>query len=327
MLNKGLVQLFIVALLASGIPADPLGSGLGDWPLWAQVAFGLVASEFGRYWAHRLAHEWPWLWRFHAIHHSVQRLWLVNTGRFHFVDSFTSVLFSLPFLLLSGISMEAVIWVSAVTAYLGILTHCNVDMHCGRLSLLFNTPELHRWHHAIDPAIGNRNYGETLMLWDPLFGTFSQRRGAASKPSDPRLHAARLPRPARPAVPLDARSGRGTHRFRHVNDRTTLHPPPRQAAAPVGDTRAGARADGEGYHVHGRAHVAFAVERTDDGLVSPGARRALVDRRGHHAWGEGCAVPGASEFVVAGLATRSSAIRVARQPASGSGDSAQRNRR
>lgn len=177
-LNKGLVQLFIVALLASGIPADPLGSGLGDWPLWAQVAFGLVASEFGLYWAHRLAHEWPWLWRFHAIHHSVQRLWLVNTGRFHFVDSFTSVLFSLPFLLLSGISMEAVIWVSAVTAYLGILTHCNVDMHCGRLSLLFNTPELHRWHHAIDPAIGNRNYGENLMLWDHLFGTFYQRRGA-----------------------------------------------------------------------------------------------------------------------------------------------------
>ena len=176
-LNKGLVQLFVVTLFAAGVMDDPMPSGLALWPLWAQVAFGLVASEFGLYWAHRLAHEWPWLWRFHAIHHSVGKLWLVNTGRFHFIDSLTSVLFSLPFLLLSGITMEAVIWVSAITAYIGILTHCNVDMRCGALSLVFNTPELHRWHHSIDPAIGNRNYGENLMLWDHVFGTFYWRPG------------------------------------------------------------------------------------------------------------------------------------------------------
>lgn len=177
LLNKGLVQLFVVTLFAAGAMNDPMPTGLALWPLWAQVAFGLVASEFGLYWAHRLAHEWPWLWRFHAVHHSVGKLWLVNTGRFHFVDSLTSVLFSLPFLLLSGITMEAVIWVSAITAYIGILTHCNVDMRCGPLSLVFNTPELHRWHHSIDPTIGNRNYGENVMLWDHLFGTFYWRPG------------------------------------------------------------------------------------------------------------------------------------------------------
>lgn len=179
LLNKGLVQLFVVTLFAAGVMENPVPTGLAGWPLWAQVGFGLVASEFGLYWAHRLAHEWPWLWRFHAVHHSVGKLWLVNTGRFHFVDSFVSVAFSLPFLLLSGITMEAIIWVSAITAYIGILTHCNVDMRCGALSLVFNTPELHRWHHAIDPAIGNRNYGENLMLWDHLFGTFFWRPGSS----------------------------------------------------------------------------------------------------------------------------------------------------
>ncbi|MGE0485483.1 MAG: sterol desaturase family protein [Gammaproteobacteria bacterium] len=176
-LNKGLVQLLIVSILATGVLERDQPSGIGTWPLAAQVAFGLIASEFGLYWAHRLAHEWPLLWRFHAIHHSVRKLWLVNTGRFHFVDSLESVLFSLPFLLLTGLSMDAIVWVSAITAYIGILTHCNVDMRCGPLSLVFNTPELHRWHHSIDPAIGNNNYGENLMLWDQLFGTYYRRPG------------------------------------------------------------------------------------------------------------------------------------------------------
>ncbi len=176
-LNKGLVQIFIVALIGLGA-LDGRSPGLAaNWSLPSQVVFGLVVSEFGLYWAHRIAHEWPWLWHFHAVHHSVRRLWLVNTGRFHFVDSFASVFASLPFLLLSGISMDAIVWVSATTAWIGILTHCNVDMRCGPLSYVFNTPELHRWHHSTDVAIGNNNYGENLMLWDHLFGTFYARPG------------------------------------------------------------------------------------------------------------------------------------------------------
>ena len=39
-----------------------------------QVALGLVIAEFGLYMAHRLAHEHLSLWRFHALHHSVERL-------------------------------------------------------------------------------------------------------------------------------------------------------------------------------------------------------------------------------------------------------------
>jgi ornithine lipid hydroxylase len=174
-LNKGLVQLFIVTLLTLGLIDGRENTFLSVTPLWAQVLFGLVACELGLYWAHRMAHEWPLVWRFHAVHHSVERLWLVNTGRFHFVDSFLSVFASLPFLLLSGMSMDAIVWVSAITAYIGILTHCNADMHCGWLNLVFNTPNLHRWHHSLDSAIGNNNYGENLMLWDMLFGTYYHR--------------------------------------------------------------------------------------------------------------------------------------------------------
>lgn len=178
LLDKGSVQFTIILLSALPFFAHRGAGAVGSLPLWVQVVIGLVASEFGLYWAHRLSHEWPVLWRFHAVHHSVRRLWIVNTGRFHFIDSNLSVLASLPFLLLTGISMDAIIWMSAITAYLGLLTHCNVAMRGGWLDYLFNTPNLHRWHHSTNPSEGNSNYGQNLVLWDQLFGTWLRRPDA-----------------------------------------------------------------------------------------------------------------------------------------------------
>ena len=144
----------------------------GDWPLAGQIAVGMVVAEFGLYWAHRIAHEKDWLWRFHAVHHSSTRLWFFNNSRFHFVDSLKSVLLSVPLLLLVGAPGEIVMWVSALTSFIGILTHCNVEMRFGPLNYVFNTPGLHRWHHSSDIREGNQNYGESLMLFDIIFGTF-----------------------------------------------------------------------------------------------------------------------------------------------------------
>jgi len=175
-LNKGLVQFFIVQLLSLNL-IDSSGTTFAQqYPMVLQVVFGLIVSEIGLYAAHRIAHEWPVLWRFHAVHHSVKKLWLVNTGRFHFVDSFASVFASMPFLIFSGISMDAIVWVSAITAYIGILTHCNVDMRCGLLNYVFNTSNLHLWHHSTRVEEGNTNYGENLVLWDQLCGTYLYKK-------------------------------------------------------------------------------------------------------------------------------------------------------
>jgi len=179
LLNKGLVQFTIVQLMGLPFFQHREASFMSAQSLLLQAGVGLLAAEFGLYWAHRWSHELPLLWRFHAVHHSVRRLWLVNTGRFHFVDSNLSVLASVPFLLLSGISIDAIILVSAITAYIGVLTHCNVATRCGVLSYVFNTPNLHRWHHSTNPAEGNNNYGQNLMLWDQLFGTFFIRPDTA----------------------------------------------------------------------------------------------------------------------------------------------------
>jgi sterol desaturase/sphingolipid hydroxylase (fatty acid hydroxylase superfamily) len=182
-LSKGMIQTLFVFSAVIGItsyftPAAEPGYGIWPrgWPLWIQVIMGIVVAEFAFYWAHRIAHEWKPLWRFHAVHHSVIRLWIVNTGRFHFIDSLKSIVLGTLILLMFGAPMEVLTWLSAITAFIGILTHCNVDMRFGPLSLVFNTPELHRWHHSRDLSEGNKNYGENIMLWDQLFGTFFNTR-------------------------------------------------------------------------------------------------------------------------------------------------------
>jgi len=185
-LTKGLVQVIVLMTAVIGV-ADVLAAEGGAWwprglPLAVEVMLGLLVVEFGLYWAHRLSHEVPLLWRFHAVHHSVERLWFFNTGRFHVVDTVLSLAAGQALLMLAGAPKDVVVWTAAITAFIGILTHCNVDMRTGVLDYVFNTPRLHRWHHSRNPREGNSNYGENLMVFDLLFGTFL--RPARRPPSD-----------------------------------------------------------------------------------------------------------------------------------------------
>lgn len=181
LLTKGLVQLAAVAsvifpmLTASFL--QPLAAMKFDlWPsglpLIVQVALAVMIAEFGLYWAHRIAHETVFFWRFHALHHSVVRLWVVNTGRFHVADSLFKIALSQIPLYFMGAPLQVFWWLAAVTAFIGILTHCNVDMKTGPLDYVFSTPRLHRWHHSKELPEGNTNYGENLVVFDQLFGSY-----------------------------------------------------------------------------------------------------------------------------------------------------------
>jgi sterol desaturase/sphingolipid hydroxylase (fatty acid hydroxylase superfamily) len=181
LLNKGGVQIAAAfgatAPMAVATLAHPMMTGVTQiwptgWPLPLQVVLGLVIAELGLYVAHRAAHEILTLWRFHALHHSVQRLWVINTGRFHLVDSLFKIALSQLPLYLLGAPLPVFLWIGAVTAFIGLLTHCNIDVRTGPLDWIFSTPSLHRWHHSRVLAEGNTNYGENLVLWDQVFGTY-----------------------------------------------------------------------------------------------------------------------------------------------------------
>ncbi|MEM9315108.1 MAG: sterol desaturase family protein [Pseudomonadota bacterium] len=142
-----------------------------DWPMAAQVILLLLAGDAGRYWGHRLAHEIPFLWRFHAVHHSARRLWWWNATRQHPVDKAWFTFTELFFPILLGVDGTVVALYLGVTAVCGYSQHCNIDLKLGPFYWFFNVVELHRWHHSKEIAESDNNYGNNLIIYDRIFGT------------------------------------------------------------------------------------------------------------------------------------------------------------
>lgn len=142
-----------------------------QWPLFLQFILALLVLDFFQYWWHRLGHEIPFFWRFHAIHHSSQRLYWVNTGRFHPIDALVSHVVGFGPLILMGINVDALLLVTAWVSADGMFQHSNIHLRFGWLNWFFSTAELHRWHHSTKVEESNTNYGENIILWDVIFGT------------------------------------------------------------------------------------------------------------------------------------------------------------
>ena len=141
-------------------------------PLFLQVALMLLVAEFLRYPLHVAAHNTKTLWRLHAVHHSPKKLYWLNVGRFHPVEkAFQYTLDTLPFVLV-GVGAEAVALYFVFFAVNGFYQHSNVDVRYGPLNYLVSGPKLHRWHHSKVIDESNRNYGNNLIVWDLLFGTW-----------------------------------------------------------------------------------------------------------------------------------------------------------
>ena len=137
-----------------------------------ELLLAILASEFFYYWTHRAFHKLKFLWRFHSIHHGAERVYWMNSGRFHFIEAFISGFFYFFPLVILGVSEDVLICVVSISGVTGFVEHINVDFKAGFLNYVFNTAQHHRWHHSIIEKESNRNYGKTLILWDLLFGTF-----------------------------------------------------------------------------------------------------------------------------------------------------------
>ncbi|MBI3546390.1 MAG: sterol desaturase family protein [Gammaproteobacteria bacterium] len=143
-----------------------------DWPIWLQALFMILMVDFLRYWLHRAAHENKYLWRLHSVHHSVEHLYWLNTGRFHPLEKTLQMsLDSLPFLLM-GVDAKVLALYYLAYATNGFFQHSNIRLRFGWLNYIIGSAELHRWHHSREPKESNANYGNNVIIWDLLFGTW-----------------------------------------------------------------------------------------------------------------------------------------------------------
>lgn len=158
--------------------ASHLGHGL--WP--TMLPFGLqvvlvyLLADLGRYVQHRLMHRSEWLWRYHALHHSVDKMGVLKNSRSHIVERFFQPICMFGLILLLGAPAEVVFWYIMPNSFLGMLDHSNLDVRIGPLSYIINGPAEHRLHHSRDVKEGNSNFGSALVLWDMVFGTYLNPR-------------------------------------------------------------------------------------------------------------------------------------------------------
>ncbi len=141
-------------------------------PVAAQLVLALVIAELPTYWWHRLSHTWGPLWRLHALHHSSERLYLLSSGRTHPVHVAGTWLAQMGTLALLGAPAEVLLLMSVFTPVHGFLQHANIDLLLFPFNRVFATVDLHRWHHSTVLAEGNANYGNNLVIWDHVFGTW-----------------------------------------------------------------------------------------------------------------------------------------------------------
>jgi len=148
------------------------------WPLWMRFVIGLVLIDLWMYLWHRLNHNVPFLWRFHAVHHADRELDATSAVRFHTGELILSGAARLVLLPVLGVSLPMLLVYELMLLPVILFHHSNVRIAPtvdGLLRPIIVTPWMHCVHHSMLREETNSNYGSVLSVWDRLFGSFRLR--------------------------------------------------------------------------------------------------------------------------------------------------------
>lgn len=145
---------------------------VAEQPLVLQVLEIMLLTDFVQYWFHRLFHEIPFLWRFHAVHHSAQKMdWLAGS-RMHIVEIVGLRGLTIIPMFVLGFNQQA-LSIYILLVYLNAtFVHANVRFNIEWLKPFIVTPRFHHWHHGIEKEAINVNYSIHFPWLDKLFGTY-----------------------------------------------------------------------------------------------------------------------------------------------------------
>jgi len=183
-LRSGLHYFVLMAAVTAALYA-PLSSvavrPFSPLPLALQAVIYVVLNDFIYYWIHRAVHHFPLLWAFHAVHHSQEKLTFATGMRFHPVELVArDVALFVPLVLLG---FHPLSWLPLALLIMAQneLQHARLPWTFGPLYKVFVSPHFHGFHHGADPRYHHRNYGQTLAVWDHLFGTAVPRTEPAPR--------------------------------------------------------------------------------------------------------------------------------------------------
>lgn len=184
LISSMLVQIFTYLALApsSIINAQTaslagIRAAIGGQPWLLQFVEAMLLTDLAQYWFHRAFHRVPFLWGFHAVHHSAKAMdWLAG-ARMHFVEIILlRGVTSLPLLTFGFLPSVMQAYVALVYVYSG-LVHANLKGDFDRFGHVMVTPRFHHWHHGVEKEAVDVNFAIHFPLWDKLFGTFFLPKG------------------------------------------------------------------------------------------------------------------------------------------------------
>lgn len=144
-------------------------------PWLAQVALVVFLVEFGQYWMHRLMHNWTPFWLTHAPHHHITQL---NAAKGAVGNPIELFLISLSVVALFDLEPTAVFAAYNTMGVISVFAHANVRSDPPVwYAFFFTTIRHHSLHHSTDYEATRRNYGNSLILLDRIFGTFQDGEG------------------------------------------------------------------------------------------------------------------------------------------------------
>ncbi len=175
------LSVLAVPLVAGLIPN--FGVWPGGWPLSGQLTFAILVADLGITLAHYASHRIAALWRLHAVHHAVKRMYGFNGLVKHPLHQAIELTAGVAPLVLMGMPQNIAWLLAFAVAIQLILQHSNVDMKIGPLVYIWAVAPAHRHHHLASQTDGDVNFGLFTSLWDHLLGTFR------SGPDTPRAGA------------------------------------------------------------------------------------------------------------------------------------------
>jgi sterol desaturase/sphingolipid hydroxylase (fatty acid hydroxylase superfamily) len=146
---------------------------IAELPFLVQVAMVMLLVEFGQYWLHRWMHNNAWLWSTHAPHHHITQLNAMKGYVGNPIELFLISLSVIAFLDFDKAPMFAALnSLGAISYY----AHANVRADPPKwFSFFFTTIQHHSLHHTAKSFEDTRcNYGNCVILFDRMFGTFRE---------------------------------------------------------------------------------------------------------------------------------------------------------
>lgn len=140
LITGGLVTRLNGFLHDQGLPLPESLALLAGAPLWLQFGVFFLLKDFIEWNIHRLLHNVPWLWEFHKLHHSIERLDWIGNFRFHWAEIVVYKTLSYLPLVILGINSTVILIIGIIWTLALDLNHANVRFDYGPLRYVLNSP-------------------------------------------------------------------------------------------------------------------------------------------------------------------------------------------